>query len=88
MERKNAHNEDDFQDYLEKYKDIHIKKGIADEDLFNMDEIGFCVGCGRAHWVITFDPNKPMFLTELDNQEYITSVESISGGGGKQYCQC
>ena len=46
-----------------------------------MDETGFRAGCGRAHWVITLDPEKPMLLTDPDNREYITSVESISGGG-------
>ena len=58
-----------------------INKGIADEDVWNMDETGFRTGCGRAHWVITLDPDKPMLLTDPDNREYITSVESISGGG-------
>ena len=46
-----------------------------------MDETRFCAGCGRVHWVIIFDPNKPMLLTNPDNWEYIISVESISGGG-------
>ena len=42
---------------------------------------GFRAGCGRAHWVITLNPDKPLLLTDPDNREYITSVESISGGG-------
>ena len=46
-----------------------------------MDETGFCAGCGRAHWVITLDPEKPMLLTNPDNREYIISMESISGEG-------
>ena len=37
VKRKNAHNEDDFQEYFEKYKNIRIEKGIADEDVWNMD---------------------------------------------------
>ena len=78
---KNAHNEDDFKDYFEKYKGIRIDKGITDEDTGNMDETGFRAGCGRAHWIITLDPNKPLLLIDLENREYITSVESISGGG-------
>ncbi len=81
MERKNARNENDFQEYFGKYKDIRIDKEIADEDVWNMDETGFRAGCGRAHWVITLDIDKPMLLTDPDNRQYITSVESISGGG-------
>ena len=46
-----------------------------------MDETGFRAGCGKVHWVITLDPDKPMLLTDPDNREYITSVESISGRG-------
>lgn len=48
-----------------------------------MDETGFCVDCDRAHWVITVDPDKPLLLTDPNNREYITSVESISGRGKK-----
>ena len=67
--------------YIEKYKDICIDKGIADENVWNMDETGFCTGCGRAHWVISLDPDKPLLVTDPDNREYITSVESISDEG-------
>ena len=81
MERKNAHDESDFKKYFEKHKAICIEKGITDEDIWNMDETGFRAGCGRAHWVITLNPDKPLLLTDPDNREYITSVESISGGG-------
>lgn len=31
VEYKNAHNEDDFMEYFEKYKDIWFEKGIIDE---------------------------------------------------------
>lgn len=46
-----------------------------------MDETGFRAGCVRAYWIITLDPDKPMLLTDPDNQEYITSFKSISVGG-------
>ncbi len=46
-----------------------------------MDEIGFRVGCEKAHWVVTLDPDKPLLLTDPDNREYLTSFETISGGG-------
>ncbi len=78
---KTPHNESDFWEYFEKDKDIRIDKGVADEDFWNMDETGFRAGCGRAHWVITLDPEKPMLLTDPDNREYITSVESYQWWG-------
>ena len=67
VECKNAHNEDDFIEYLEKSKDIRIEKKIVDEDVGNMNETGFCAGCGMAHYVITLDPDKPLLLTDPDN---------------------
>lgn len=42
-----------------------------------MDEKGFRIGCGRAHLVITLDPNKPLRMTDPKNRDYITSVESF-----------
>lgn len=48
IERKNAHNKDDFQKYFKKYKDICIDKKIADEDVQNRDETKFHTGCSRA----------------------------------------
>ena len=56
--------------------------GIADEDIWNMDETGFRVGVGKAHWVITVDPKRSLRLADPDNRESLTSVEAISGGGG------
>ena len=57
-----------------------MQKGIADEDVWNMDETGFRVGYGKAHWVVTLDHDKPLLLTDPDNRKYLTSVETINGG--------
>lgn len=67
VKHKNAYNRDDFQKYFKKYKNIYTNKGIADENIWNMNETRFCAGCGKVHWVITLDPNKPMLLTDPDN---------------------
>ena len=52
-----------------------------DEDTWNMDETGFRIGCGKAHWVISTHSHKPLLMKDPDNRDYITSVESSSGGG-------
>lgn len=67
MEYKNAHNEDDFQDYFEKYKDMCIDKKIVDENLWNIDKTRFYPDYLKIYWVIILDPDKPMILTDLDN---------------------
>ena len=46
-----------------------------------MDETGFRIGCGRAHWVVSTHSRKSLLLTDSDNREYITSCECISVGG-------
>ena len=48
-----------------------------------MDETGFRVGCGVAHWVITMDVEKKLLLSDLDNREFLTACKSISDGGMK-----
>ena len=50
-------------------------------DIYNMDETGFRVGVGKSQWVITEEWNKPLYQTDADNRDYITSVECISGSG-------
>ena len=49
IEHKNTHNEKDFQDYFEKYKDISIKKRITDKDVQNMDKMRFYLSCNRVY---------------------------------------
>lgn len=45
-----------------------------------MDETGFRIGCGKAHWVVTLHAQKSLLLMDPDNRKYISSVESISAG--------
>ena len=40
---------------------------------------GFQVGCRKTHWVISTHTKKPLFLMNSDNQNYVTSIETISG---------
>ena len=60
-------------------KSIHYL--ASSQDIWNMDETGFRIGCGRAQIVITLDPRKPLYMTDPDNHDYITSVECISSAG-------
>lgn len=54
------------------------EKDITELDVWNMEETGFRIACGRAHLVITLDPNKPLCMTDPENRHYISSVECIS----------
>ena len=57
--------------------------GIHDEDIYNFDETGFRAGVGKDPWFITKDDKiARLYMEDPDNQEYITSVECVGGGGG------
>ena len=81
IDRKNAHNIEDFTIYFEKYKEIRIQRGITDADVWNMDETGFCVEYKVAYLVSTMDAEKKLLLSDPDNREFLTECESISVGG-------
>ena len=81
VERKNAHNLVDMEEYFETFRKLVEWFGLVPEDMWNMDETGFRIGCGRAQWVITNDATKALVMTDPDNREYITSAESINGVG-------
>lgn len=70
--------ETDFGDY-------HIaktEKGIHDEDTYIFDETGFRARVGKDQWVITKDDiSTRLYIEDLDNREFVTSVERIGGGG-------
>ena len=81
VERKHSHDSESMIKHFEQYKLLRELRGIVDEDTWNMDETGFRIGCGKAHWVISTHSHKPLLMKDPDNRDYITSVESSSGGG-------
>ena len=80
-DRKNSHSLTDMKDYFYKLKAVMRDKGIIEVDVWNMDETGFRIGCGRAQMVIIMNPKKPLRMMDSDNRDYITTVECISSGG-------
>lgn len=71
-ERKNAHNENDIKDCFYKFPAIIKEYGITTMDTWNMDEIVFRVGFGKARIVVTLAPERPVLITDPDNRDYIT----------------
>ncbi len=57
------------------------EKGIMELDMWNMDETGFRIGCGKAQLVVTINANKPLCMIDPENRDYITSVECIGFAG-------
>jgi len=80
-DRKNSQEPATFMDHFYKYKRAMEDHGILNEDVWNMNETGFRIGCGRAQMIVTLDPKKPLRMTDPDNRIYITSVECVSSRG-------
>ena len=70
-----------IEKFFTNFKAAIDDKGIQVQDIFNMDETGFRCGCGIVHCVVTRDARKALRLIDLDNRDYITSVECISAIG-------
>ena len=48
-EQKHSHSVHDISDYFEKIERVMREKGITKLDLWNMDETGFQIGCGKPN---------------------------------------
>ena len=51
------------------------------QDIYNFDETGFRIGCGRGYTVVTLHKKKQIRLIDAENRDYITSVECVSADG-------
>src|SRR5271156_1180332 len=80
-DRKNTHDPADIRAHFEKFQAACIFFGIVFDDIWNYDETGFRVGVGRAHEIITRLKNRRLYLSDPDNRESVTLVETISAGG-------
>ena len=80
-DRKNTHDPADIRAHFEKFKAAREIFGIQTEDMYNYDETGFRVGIGRAHEVITRLKNRRLYVSDPDNRESVTSVETICADG-------
>ena len=67
--------------YFERFKQKRDKLGIANGDIWNMDETGFRIGCGIAHMVVIRHVNRKLFQRDAENRDFITSIKCISASG-------
>ena len=81
VEQSNAEDPVALEEYFEKYQVAREDYGIVDDDVWNMDETGFHIGCGREHWVITLHAESQLRIDDSDNRTYISDAECISAGG-------
>ncbi len=80
-EQKHSHSVNEMSSYVEKIEWVMREKGITELDIWNMDETGFRIGCGKAQLIVTMDANKPFCMIDPENRDYITSVKCIGSAG-------
>ena len=78
--RKNAHSPEDTAAWFERFRDACREVGVQIQDIYNFDETGFRIRCGRGHTVVTLH-KKQIRLIDAENRDYITSVECVSANG-------
>ncbi|KJZ69554.1 hypothetical protein HIM_11047 [Hirsutella minnesotensis 3608] len=67
-------------DWFNKLRSVLQSEGIADDDIWNMDETGFRIGVGKDQLVVT-KRKKAHYFGTPGNRESATAIECISAGG-------
>ena len=80
-ERKVVHDKEDFERHFYDFQYAIQDFGVSQEDVYNMDETGFRIGCLAGRVVITHATTKAVYLADPDARDWITAVETISAGG-------
>lgn len=80
-ERKRTHDPDSLRDWFLRLQRTIQEYGVVDNDIYNMDETGYRIGCGRSQLVVSTKPGTRKYLMDPDNRQHITSIECISATG-------
>jgi hypothetical protein len=80
-EQKTSHLTATIESHFSDFRNSQIKYGIAQDNIYNMGETGFRIGCLGSQIVITHLNTRAVYLSDPDNRKMVTSIECISGGG-------
>ena len=80
-ERKAVHNIEDFNNHFRDFQCAIVEFGIAQDDIYNMDETGFRIGCLGGRVVITHSSSRVVYLADPEVRDWITAIETISANG-------
>jgi DDE superfamily endonuclease len=79
--RKAIQNKDDILNHFADFQATLAEYGVVMEDVWNMDESGFRIGCLNGRIVITHANTKAVYLADPDVRDWVTTIETISAGG-------
>jgi hypothetical protein len=74
VERQHAQDPQTIQQHFYDFRNVVQKRGICSDDAWNMDETGFRIGCGRGHYILTFELKMPQVLPDPDKRDHITAA--------------
>jgi hypothetical protein len=80
VQRKAAQKWDDIELHFEKFKRRYKELNMKPENLHNFDETGFRIGYLAGQIVFT-RTDRQVYISDPDNRELVTSMESISSIG-------
>ena len=78
--RKDASHPKILKEWFELYMTTRAKYGVADEDIYNMDEKGFAMGIADSSKVIVKRETTP-FIVHPGNRDWVSLIECISSRG-------
>jgi hypothetical protein len=73
-----AHQPAVIEAWFKKLLEVCEKYHIHPEDLFNMDETGFHIGCGGKQKVVTRNTRSRCYASSFTNRDYVTVIECVS----------
>jgi len=79
--RSDAENIDAIRRWFSLFEQVVTDNGIAQEDMYNMDEKGFMKGIGEEVKVVIPRREEEAIPCQLGNREWVTVIEAISGAG-------
>lgn len=79
--RQAAYHIQELEIYFRRLEEVIEKYGIIGCDIWNIDETGFRIGCGKSRVVITLDTKRPAKIVDSDNREYVIVMEAANVEG-------
>jgi hypothetical protein len=70
-----------FTEYFKLLSSLQQQYNIAPEDIYNMDEKGFCIGAIQQSHVLIPVHEREAFLRQDSSREWISVIECISKAG-------
>ncbi len=78
--RFRAHQPAVIEAWFKKLLEVCEKYHIHPEDIFNMDETGFRIGCGGKQKVVIRNARSRCYASSSTNRDYVTVIECVSAG--------